>query len=187
MALNKLSQCLDSSQVKPLFQFFVPDALNDRNPDVRKCMLDAALATLNTHGKVGDLSQARRWGEGPSHPRSGEKAGLGQAAGCTMVPRRGPVLDVLAGRWPSSGFCLYFLGQKDPQRVLNCCKSAAILPENWEARWHGWLTRQDARLPARLRQRTLSPGMVPGADVRLRVLWAFRRMSTRCCRYSRSS
>ncbi|XP_077016110.1 stalled ribosome sensor GCN1 [Tamandua tetradactyla] len=51
LALNKLSQYLDSSQVKPLFQFFVPDALNDRNPDVRKCMLDAALATLNTHGK----------------------------------------------------------------------------------------------------------------------------------------
>ncbi|XP_038431223.1 stalled ribosome sensor GCN1 isoform X2 [Canis lupus baileyi] len=51
LALNKLSQCLDSSQVKPLFQFFVPDALNDRNPDVRKCMLDAALSTLNTHGK----------------------------------------------------------------------------------------------------------------------------------------
>ncbi|XP_065745415.1 stalled ribosome sensor GCN1 [Phocoena phocoena] len=51
LALNKLSQCLDSSQVKPLFQFFVPDALNDRNPDVRKCMLDAALETLNTHGK----------------------------------------------------------------------------------------------------------------------------------------
>ncbi|EHH66764.1 hypothetical protein EGM_03816 [Macaca fascicularis] len=51
LALNKLSQYLDSSQVKPLFQFFVPDALNDRHPDVRKCMLDAALATLNTHGK----------------------------------------------------------------------------------------------------------------------------------------
>ncbi|XP_014444459.1 eIF-2-alpha kinase activator GCN1 [Tupaia chinensis] len=51
LALNKLSEYLDSSQVKPLFQFFVPDALNDRNPDVRKCMLDAALATLNTHGK----------------------------------------------------------------------------------------------------------------------------------------
>ncbi|XP_019394778.1 PREDICTED: eIF-2-alpha kinase activator GCN1 isoform X1 [Crocodylus porosus] len=51
LALNKLSQHLDSSQVKPLFQFFVPDALNDRSPDVRKCMLDAALSTLNTHGK----------------------------------------------------------------------------------------------------------------------------------------
>uniref|UniRef100_A0A8D0LAP4 GCN1 activator of EIF2AK4 n=1 Tax=Sphenodon punctatus TaxID=8508 RepID=A0A8D0LAP4_SPHPU len=51
LALNKLSQYLDSLQVKPLFQFFVPDALNDRNPEVRKCMLDAALSTLNTHGK----------------------------------------------------------------------------------------------------------------------------------------
>ncbi|EMP24440.1 Translational activator GCN1 [Chelonia mydas] len=51
LALNKLSQYLDSSQVKPLFQFFVPDALNDRNTEVRKCMLDAALSTLNTHGK----------------------------------------------------------------------------------------------------------------------------------------
>uniref|UniRef100_A0A8C8S2Z5 TOG domain-containing protein n=1 Tax=Pelusios castaneus TaxID=367368 RepID=A0A8C8S2Z5_9SAUR len=51
LALNRLSQYLDSSQVKPLFQFFVPDALNDRNPEVRKCMLDAALSTLNTHGK----------------------------------------------------------------------------------------------------------------------------------------
>lgn len=52
LALNKLSEHLDSSQVKPLFQFFVPDALNDRSPEVRKCMLDAALSTLNTHGKV---------------------------------------------------------------------------------------------------------------------------------------
>ncbi|ETE58940.1 Translational activator GCN1, partial [Ophiophagus hannah] len=40
-----------SSQVKPLFEFFVPDALNDRHPEVRKCMLDAALSALNTHGK----------------------------------------------------------------------------------------------------------------------------------------
>lgn len=64
LALNKLSQCLDSSQVKPLFQFFVPDALNDRNADVRKCMLDAALATLNAHGKVKDFSLLRCRGEG---------------------------------------------------------------------------------------------------------------------------
>ncbi|XP_072271584.1 stalled ribosome sensor GCN1 [Pyxicephalus adspersus] len=57
LALNQLAQYLDSSQVKPLFQFFVPDALNDRHPDVRKCMLDAALSALNTHGKdcVGSL------------------------------------------------------------------------------------------------------------------------------------
>uniref|UniRef100_A0AAR2J959 TOG domain-containing protein n=1 Tax=Pygocentrus nattereri TaxID=42514 RepID=A0AAR2J959_PYGNA len=51
LALNKLSQCLDESQVTPLFLFFVPDALNDRHSEVRRCMLDAALAVLNTHGK----------------------------------------------------------------------------------------------------------------------------------------
>nr|XP_020454851.1 eIF-2-alpha kinase activator GCN1 isoform X2 [Monopterus albus] len=51
LALNKLSQYLDESQVTPLFLFFVPDALNDRHTEVRRCMLDAALAALNTHGK----------------------------------------------------------------------------------------------------------------------------------------
>ncbi|KAK1156554.1 hypothetical protein AOXY_G25541 [Acipenser oxyrinchus oxyrinchus] len=51
LALNKLSQYLDGSQVTPLFQFFVPEALNDRHSEVRKCMLDAALSALNTHGK----------------------------------------------------------------------------------------------------------------------------------------
>lgn len=52
LALNKLSQYLDESQVTPLFLFFVPDALNDRHAEVRRCMLDAALSALNTHGKV---------------------------------------------------------------------------------------------------------------------------------------
>ncbi|MGH0163427.1 UNVERIFIED_CONTAM: hypothetical protein FKN15_071377 [Acipenser sinensis] len=51
LALNKLSHYLDGSQVTPLFQFFVPEALNDRHAEVRKCMLDAALSALNTHGK----------------------------------------------------------------------------------------------------------------------------------------
>uniref|UniRef100_A0A4W3H8T3 GCN1 activator of EIF2AK4 n=1 Tax=Callorhinchus milii TaxID=7868 RepID=A0A4W3H8T3_CALMI len=51
LALNKLSEYLDGSQVKLLFQFFVPEALNDRHAEVRKCMLDAALSALNTHGK----------------------------------------------------------------------------------------------------------------------------------------
>uniref|UniRef100_A0A3Q3F6D5 GCN1 activator of EIF2AK4 n=1 Tax=Kryptolebias marmoratus TaxID=37003 RepID=A0A3Q3F6D5_KRYMA len=51
LALNKLSQYLEESQVTPLFLFFVPDALNDRHADVRRCMLDAALSALNTHGK----------------------------------------------------------------------------------------------------------------------------------------
>ncbi|KAM9391827.1 stalled ribosome sensor GCN1 [Pholidichthys leucotaenia] len=51
LALNKLSQYLDESQVTPLFLFFVPDALNDRHTEVRRSMLDAALSALNTHGK----------------------------------------------------------------------------------------------------------------------------------------
>ncbi|XP_062310264.1 stalled ribosome sensor GCN1 [Osmerus eperlanus] len=51
LSLNKLSQFLDEPQVTPLFLFFVPDALNDRHAEVRRCMLDAALAALNTHGK----------------------------------------------------------------------------------------------------------------------------------------
>ncbi|XP_051924087.1 eIF-2-alpha kinase activator GCN1 [Hippocampus zosterae] len=51
LTLNKLSQYLDESQVTPLFLFFVPDALNDRHTDVRRCMLEAALSALNTHGK----------------------------------------------------------------------------------------------------------------------------------------
>ncbi|XP_062854960.1 stalled ribosome sensor GCN1 [Trichomycterus rosablanca] len=50
-AINKLSQCLNESQVTPLFLFFVPDALNDRHDEVRRCMLDAALSVLNAHGK----------------------------------------------------------------------------------------------------------------------------------------
>ncbi|XP_072911784.1 stalled ribosome sensor GCN1 [Hemitrygon akajei] len=51
LALNKLSEYFDGSQVELLFQFYVPEALNDRHSEVRKCMLDAALAALNTHGK----------------------------------------------------------------------------------------------------------------------------------------
>uniref|UniRef100_A0A8C2G276 GCN1 activator of EIF2AK4 n=1 Tax=Cyprinus carpio TaxID=7962 RepID=A0A8C2G276_CYPCA len=51
LALNKLAEFLDESQVTPLFLFFVPDALNDRHVEVRRCMLDAALSALNTHGK----------------------------------------------------------------------------------------------------------------------------------------
>ncbi|XP_072770375.1 stalled ribosome sensor GCN1-like [Nerophis lumbriciformis] len=51
LTVNKMSQYLDNSQVAPLFLFFVPDALNDRHTEVRRCMLDAALSALNTHGK----------------------------------------------------------------------------------------------------------------------------------------
>ncbi|KAJ4944183.1 hypothetical protein JOQ06_012728, partial [Pogonophryne albipinna] len=49
--LDALGRFLEEAQVTPLFLFFVPDALNDRHPEVRRCMLDAALSALNTHGK----------------------------------------------------------------------------------------------------------------------------------------
>lgn len=64
LALNKLAEFLDESQVLPLFLFFVPDALNDRHTEVRRCMLEAALSALNTHGKVVLLHQT------PRQPRS---------------------------------------------------------------------------------------------------------------------
>uniref|UniRef100_A0A4W4EJR9 TOG domain-containing protein n=1 Tax=Electrophorus electricus TaxID=8005 RepID=A0A4W4EJR9_ELEEL len=51
LALSKLAEYLDESQVTPVFLFFVPDALNDRHEDVRRAMLDAALSVLNAHGK----------------------------------------------------------------------------------------------------------------------------------------
>lgn len=58
LALNKLSQWLRENQVTPIFLFFVPDALNDRHCEVRRCMLDAALSVLNTHGKVPSFTPA---------------------------------------------------------------------------------------------------------------------------------
>jgi len=120
LALNKLSQCLNSSQVKPLFQFFVTDALNDRNPDVRKCMLDAALATLNTHGKVGDLSQARRWGRRSQAPEEREEGW----AGADGRLHHGAMARPGAGRpgWalaPQQILFVFPWGQKDPKKVLN--------------------------------------------------------------------
>lgn len=43
-------------QIPPLFAFFVPTGLGDRNEDVRKEMLNAALQAVNDHGKVKRLS-----------------------------------------------------------------------------------------------------------------------------------
>ena len=43
-------------QVLPLFVFFVPTGLGDRNLEVRKHMLTAALKAVNDHGKVTLLS-----------------------------------------------------------------------------------------------------------------------------------
>lgn len=122
LALNKLSQCLDSSQVKPLFQFFVPDALNDRNADVRKCMLDAALATLNAHGKVKDFSHLRGWEK--AVPR--QEVGLN--SGDSGRPSARNLYRALA---PMENFIYVSFEQKRPQKGVKflqvCCSSARKL------------------------------------------------------------
>nr|XP_009858208.1 eIF-2-alpha kinase activator GCN1 [Ciona intestinalis] len=50
-ALKKISPVLPDHQIEALFSFFVPDALGDRNPEVAKKMLEAALQAVNDHGK----------------------------------------------------------------------------------------------------------------------------------------
>ncbi|KAK7475223.1 hypothetical protein BaRGS_00033527, partial [Batillaria attramentaria] len=51
LALAHLAPLLPQDQIQPLFDFFVPTALGDRSPEVRSNMRDAALATINSHGK----------------------------------------------------------------------------------------------------------------------------------------
>ncbi|PVD31523.1 hypothetical protein C0Q70_06936 [Pomacea canaliculata] len=51
LALADLAPLLPQDQIRPLFDFFVPTALGDRSPEVRSHMRDAALATINSHGK----------------------------------------------------------------------------------------------------------------------------------------
>ena len=52
MAICKMSPHISEDQVETLFEFFVQKALGDRSPEVRKHMLDAAVAVINDHGKV---------------------------------------------------------------------------------------------------------------------------------------
>ena len=52
LALIQLAPLLDEKSVVSLAAFFVPDALGDRNDDVRKDMLNAAMAVVDSHGKV---------------------------------------------------------------------------------------------------------------------------------------
>ena len=52
MAICKMSPHISEDQVETLFEFFVQKALGDRSPEVRKHMLDAAVALVNDHGKV---------------------------------------------------------------------------------------------------------------------------------------
>ena len=47
-----MSPYISEDQVETLFEFFVQNALGDRSSEVRKHMLDAAVAVVNDHGKV---------------------------------------------------------------------------------------------------------------------------------------
>ncbi|KAH9524200.1 translational activator of GCN4 [Bulinus truncatus] len=51
LALKQISPLLTEQQIPSLFSFFVPKALNDRAPEVRSGMRDAALAAIQSHGK----------------------------------------------------------------------------------------------------------------------------------------
>ncbi|XP_071537961.1 stalled ribosome sensor GCN1 [Panulirus ornatus] len=51
MALKQLAPLLKADTVVTLANFFVPDALGDRNAEVRNRMLEAAMAVISSHGK----------------------------------------------------------------------------------------------------------------------------------------
>jgi hypothetical protein len=57
MAIEKIVPNHEESQVVPLFELFVNKALGDRHEDVRKHMLDGAVAAINSHGKVGHITE----------------------------------------------------------------------------------------------------------------------------------
>lgn len=52
MAICKMAPHLPQEEIETLFSFLVPKALGDRNTEVRTLMREAALATINDHGKV---------------------------------------------------------------------------------------------------------------------------------------
>ena len=52
MAVCKMSPHIREEQISQLFEFFVQKSLGDRNEDVRKHMLTAAVSAVNDHGKV---------------------------------------------------------------------------------------------------------------------------------------
>lgn len=52
VALKQLAPLLNADTVVTLANFFVPDALGDRQVEVRNKMLEAAMAVVNSHGKV---------------------------------------------------------------------------------------------------------------------------------------
>ena len=52
LALAQLAPHVEEGQVVQLVNFFVPEALGDRNAEVASNMLEAATALINFHGKV---------------------------------------------------------------------------------------------------------------------------------------
>ena len=55
--LEKLAPFLPPTQIDTLFEFYVHHGLRDRIEEVRKFMLNAAVAAVNEHGKVCDISR----------------------------------------------------------------------------------------------------------------------------------
>ncbi len=55
MAVCKMSSSVSEDQISTLFKFYVEKGLGDRNEEVRKHMLNAAVAAVNDHGKVRDI------------------------------------------------------------------------------------------------------------------------------------
>ena len=51
VALTKISNFFDAGMVKKVASFFVQEGLGDRHENVRKNMLDAAVLTVDLHGK----------------------------------------------------------------------------------------------------------------------------------------
>jgi hypothetical protein len=56
LAVGKISPIVPEDQISPLFSFFVDKGLRDRNEDVRKHMLGAAVAAVEDHGKVSEFA-----------------------------------------------------------------------------------------------------------------------------------
>ena len=52
LALRRMSPSIGQNEIESLFEFFVKQALSDRNEIVRQTMLDAAVTCINDHGKV---------------------------------------------------------------------------------------------------------------------------------------
>lgn len=60
------------------------------------------------------------------------------------------------GTGPHGKFHFFFFEPERPKRLLNSCKSAALLPENWETRWHCWAASPKPDLGFILRQKLSS-------------------------------